>query len=715
MKQWWTPQELAGLPGQAITPKGCREKADREGWQFQKRAGTKAREYLFSALPQETQAALVAASLKACPVVPVVQEAQLPVPVATAAELATWQRECAAARLAFVREVERLAVVIGKNRAVAELIERAKAGTLPEQLQQLVRVANAKAGESRALSRSRIFEWCSATADAEKSSRPAIAALAPRARVSEVPTWAPALLKCWAQPQKPPLTDVLMALAQQLPADQLPNYHQASRFLTQRMGKVDVMRGRMGPRELKKIRPFVRRSTDSLWATDIYTADGHTFDAEVAHPRHGRPFRPEVTGIVDVKTRRLVGWSCDLAESRWAVLDAIRAACCNFGIPAVFYVDNGSGYKNDMLSSEAVGLMARMGTEIRHSIAYNSQARGIIERSHKSIWVRAAKKLPTYMGEPMDAEARKKVFRLTRSDIKDVGKSRLLMSWEAFVAFIEAEAEAYNNRPHRGLEKVRDVRTGLSRHMTPKEAWDGEHGNVFEAVVPSPEEADDLFRPYAIASVRRGEITLFKNRYFSRDLEQYHGEEVQAGYDIHDPACIWVRDMNGRFLCRAELEANSKPYMPQSVIEQARDRRESGRLRRAQDKIDEIMQERRPAALLEQLERVDIPGLDITRAGLAQRFVEIAALEPDNTFTATPSQRAIHVPADAEQSEPINHALEGQRKYLRWHRINEEKERGEALAADDLEFWGWFQDTQAFRTWQRYYGNDKGLLQQALG
>ena len=50
--------------------------------------------------------------------------------------------------------------------------------------------------------------------------------------------------------------------------------------------------------------------------------------------------------------------------------------------------------------------MTRMGTEIRHSIAYNSQARGMIERVHQTIWIRLAKKLPTYMEADMDSQAR---------------------------------------------------------------------------------------------------------------------------------------------------------------------------------------------------------------------------------------------------------------------------------------------------------------------
>ncbi|WP_081333577.1 hypothetical protein [Burkholderia territorii] len=52
--------------------------------------------------------------------------------------------------------------------------------------------------------------------------------------------------------------------------------------------------------------------------------DTRTFDAEIQQPMHGRPFRPEMTAIVDIATRRAVDFSIGLAESAIAVIDALR-------------------------------------------------------------------------------------------------------------------------------------------------------------------------------------------------------------------------------------------------------------------------------------------------------------------------------------------------------------------------------------------------------
>lgn len=58
MRNWYTAQELAGLPSMPSTVQGVRKAAARKGWKGKHRLGSKAIEYAFSVLPPETQAAL---------------------------------------------------------------------------------------------------------------------------------------------------------------------------------------------------------------------------------------------------------------------------------------------------------------------------------------------------------------------------------------------------------------------------------------------------------------------------------------------------------------------------------------------------------------------------------------------------------------------------------------------------------------------------------
>ena len=678
-----TAKAIAAALG--VTPRAVNKRADREAWSYTEQAvrGGQQRTYIIADLPADVRDAVARRLLESAPALSTTAQNSaiaeplktLPVAVPSSTQLANWQRDIACARKALVDEVKRIGAVIGTDRAIGNVIQLAEKGELPEHLQRLVPVANAKRGSTgtRTLSRRSLYRWI-AQADAGFS------ALAPAAPKNDalIPAWAPHLLALFQQPQKPSLAYCIEQLPAHLPQGlSAPSYHAARRFL-EKMSKVDVQRGRMGPRELRSIRPYVKRDTSHMWPGECYTADGHTFDAEIAHPSHGRPFRPEITTVLDVATRRAVGWSVGLAESTWAVLDAQRNAIETGGIPALWYVDRGSGYRNATQQDEVVGFAARLGITITHSLPYNSQARGLMERSHKSIWVRAAKQLPTFMGAPMDREQKHNVFKITRHDIKEFGASRHLMAWRDFVAFCQAQVDAYNNRPHRSLPKVRDAESGKLRHSTPNEAWQAAVAEGWEAVTVSRDEAADLFRPYKICHVARGLVQLFSNSYFSAALEDFHGEKVHVGYDIHDASRVWVRDTAGRLICIAEFEANRRAYFPQSVIEQAAEKRAQGRIRRAEARIEEAQAELTPPSLIDQQTGLQLEPLVIDEPALPEHVI---------AFPAQAGRRPMF-DSDAE-------------KY-RWL-----LEQGDDVTADDRSWIDWYRTTAEWVDLFGYGGRDE--------
>lgn len=616
--------KLPGLPG---SERRMRDRAEKEGWESRQVPGKGGKgglrtEYqppaaIMALIKEHTLQVMIQQVAEPIPAV-TLPAATTPAMVTTPGELKDWQRNAAIARLAICSEVRRLAEAGGTERAIAAVIDLAARGELPPALQNQVLVANTKAGMTRALSRTTLYRWLKETENAGNT----VVRLAPKAReTAQIPHWAPYLLNLYGQPQKPSLAYCVEKLPEILPAAILPpSYSSAQRFL-QKMSNVDIQRGRMGSRELKSILPFVRRDTRHMNPTDAYTADGHTFDAEVAHPAHGKAFRAEITTVLDIATRKAVGWSAGLAESTWAVLDALRHACLSCGNPGIFYVDNGSGYRNAAMSDTSTGFMDRLGIELKHSLPYNSQARGIIERAHQTIWVKAAKMLPTYMGAKMDAQAKQKVFKITRRDIKTVGRSSLLMEWDDFLAFCQQQIDSYNNRPHRALPAMRGA-DGKKRHQTPNEAWEQAIAQGFEPVMVDAVEANDLFRPYKTCKIIRGEIRLFNNLYFSRDLEHHHGETAQVGYDIHDASRVWVRNRQGKLICIAEFEANKRSYFAESAIDQANYKRAQGRIKRAEAKIIDAEQELNPPQLIEYQPGIQLPTMTIAQS--EQAAIEVA-------------------------------------------------------------------------------------------
>src|SRR3546814_629053 len=158
------------------------------------------------------------------------------------------------------------------------------------------------------------------------------------------------------------------------------------------------------------------------------------------------------------------------------------------------------------MTAEVVGLLARVGSTPDNSIAGRAQARGKIERLQQSLWKRSARKLPTYNGRDMDNEARRRVVKLIGKDIKEAGSSRLLMSWQDFLAWAQQQVDDYNNRPHSELPRTRDPQTGKLRHMSPAEYLADWRARGWKPLTLPAEVTEDLFRPYERSEEHTSEL-----------------------------------------------------------------------------------------------------------------------------------------------------------------------------------------------------------------
>lgn len=626
-KTHYTAKELAGLTGLPNSERGVQKVAERESWPYQKRAGRGGgREYPITALPAETRDHLLDRMVATLPEkicnLPILATETLPAVAEPAANLPAittlkkWQVETMDARIFFMRLIEQAGDAgLGITQAIKRIVRQAADGSLPAEAHAMVPLANKRSGKDtrkRTLSETSMMRWWSTWIKKGKQSQ----SLAPKAiERDDLPPWAPFFLKVYQVPQKISVTHAIEDLAGVLPPGvQMPSEHQARRFI-KKYSRLEIQKGRMTGKELKSLKGFIRRDTSGFLPLDICLCDGHSFKADVAHPVHGRPFKPEVCAVIDAVTRVCIGWSAGLAESSMTVADAYRHAVTlneekrYGGIPAILYADKGAGNEARVNSDPFSGMYARLGSTYRTGIPGNSQARGRVEKMQDSLWIRAAKKLPTYSGRGMDEQVRRKVYLAMEKEVKQAvkagkegKKSALLLSWQEFLEFCQTEVEAYNRRPHSALPRINDPETGLRRHMCPLEMWSQFLAEGWTPEVPEPSELEALFRPHVTVTTRRGEVRLFGNIYYAADLVHYNGETVIVAYDIHDASQVWVKDQDERLIAIAGWNANKKAFYPVSAVEQAREDRKNRRIKTLERHLDEVTAEANVPVLVESRE-----------------------------------------------------------------------------------------------------------------
>ena len=519
------------------------------------------------------------------------------------------QKDIAYARMSLCQEVNKMHNVagLGIKESVRYVIEQANSGLLPENLLQLIEIANARNNANRIVSFQTLYSWLRIYR-AAKTPNERLAALSPKQTKPKTPLlayeWLPDFMAFYSNANSPNITEAYRRFAKNWIETgnnivNLPSIDVVRRAL-KKMPVIALERGRKTGAAYKSLLPYVKRDWLSLSPNDVWIGDGHSFKAKIAHPDHGRPFKPEVTMIVDC-CRMIVGFSVSLAESTIAVADALRIGIKNFGLPLMYYSDNGGGQTGKMIDHEVTGYCARLGVHHETGMPGNPQGRGIIEGLWDSTLIALAKEYDTYTGRGVDSSTKNLMYRKLESAFNAENKGKELTaeqkryksklpSWKQFIADVARCIDEYNNRPHRSLPKKND---GI--HFTPAEYRQIRlEADKVEIERLTDSELDTLFMPEEVRITKRGLISLMDNSYFHIDLANYHGEQVRVAYDLHDYEHVIVRTMDGKFICKAVFEGNKRDAMPKPLIQQLKEKRVKHKVQRKENQIAIDKQELRP-------------------------------------------------------------------------------------------------------------------------
>ena len=164
--------------------------------------------------------------------------------------------------------------------------------------------------------------------------------------------------------------------------------------------------------------------------------------------------------------------------------------------------------------------------------------------------------------------------------------------------------------------------------MTPNELWALKESQGAEIQTVDEAESLYLFMPQEVRVVQRGQVTLRRNVYYSAALQEYNGDRLRVAFDMHNAERVWLFDDDGRYVCHADWNGNRIDYMPVSVIEQAKEKRVAGQIKRLDNK-QSILAAARPARVLEHQSRMNLGGRTLDMQALQQQAqLAMAKMQP---------------------------------------------------------------------------------------
>jgi putative transposase len=715
MKTHYSCAELAAmkLPGLPTSERNMRERAQREGWasrqvSCQGGKGGLRTEYQ---PPKAIQEAILARHLDAAlasqpaAVVTAPPSSNLPIKrhasafrsdgamikrglirrVKADAALTDIDRARRDAALVLCRAVESVLMITGcsAKHAMRELADRIISGVALPELQEAAAVTYVKprkTGQTVEALLSRLQKMYAAYQQGRDEGDAALYLVPGKAeKHGQDPIHIRAFLIHYCRPSRPPVIEAWRDAEAWFVAHGFPRPAADTFYRIEKSLPVTIKyRGRMTGGQWRSLLPYVARDVSMFKANDIWVGDGHSFKAKVQHPIHGQAFTPEVTLIIDWVSRKIVGWSVDLAESTIAVSAAFRHAQVQTRArPLVYYSDNGGGQTGKLIDCAIHGTLARQGIAHETGIPGNAQGRGIIERLWQVTLIPLARTYPTCTWKGADKETvRKSLVAINKKD-----GERLLPSFGQFLIDVDACINKYNSS-HEHSELA---------GLVPETAYQAKLDPDSICFGPSDTDINTLWMPEVSRTAQRGVVSLFGNEYFNRELPGLlaESEKVRVRFDIHNADRVWLMRMDGSFLCVAEWDGHKRAAFPVPYIEQKRADRAAGKIKRGERIIDEAEAELgNTYEALPIIEAEQLPPMDITPA--------IEAMHADHFADAG---NVIALPK-AQAQRPM---FDTDPKKYRWLLQN----RDQMTQADQ----GWLAWYQSTSEWEDLFGDIEMAVQ----
>jgi transposase InsO family protein len=171
-----------------------------------------------------------------------------------------------------------------------------------------------------------------------------------------------------------------------------PPSYESLRVYLHGLSPLIVAVAREGERRYKEdfapflIRDISAKRPNEYWISDHMIHDVFVYnDGVFGELENGEAFRPVLTCIQDMRSRRILGTAWCVNPSSESISSALRVALRQFGLPQTLYIDNGLDYKKVAgkawkrpgLSLDCTGVLDRLGIRSQHCLPYHPQSKEI--------------------------------------------------------------------------------------------------------------------------------------------------------------------------------------------------------------------------------------------------------------------------------------------------------------------------------------------------
>ncbi len=349
--------------------------------------------------------------------------------------------------------------------------------------------------------------------------------------------------------------------------------------------------------------PYIKRTYGDLSSNDIWVCDNHTFDIFIDDGIHKKPIRVYLTGFLDVRSRKMVGWYVTDAPSSDATLQALRRGIEKYGIPKHIYSDNGReflthdiggrGFRKDGRKDgehQIPTILNQLQIEFHTALVRNARAK-IIERAFREVKEMFSRLFEGYTGGTIAERPER---------LKTLGKKAANFTpYEAFEMYVDTYiAGIFNKQAHGGIGMK-----GKSRDEVFADC-------LYEQRVAGKDDLNlMLLRNSRLVTVRRDGVVLklydTELTFWSDELLYNHiGEKVYFRYNPDDLKEVRVYDEKDRFICSCEQHtALSYFASKEDVAEKMRKQRQLERVVKAYKKDNDLKGEDALTLIMEEAER----------------------------------------------------------------------------------------------------------------